>query len=188
MRNREEMFIERKIVSGRFVPNTLTDVLTGFEETELTSLQTAYILEKISSSNDTFVFVTGFFAVVGALGIFFSSEPRTALCIMLFYGALALLYKPVRSLWIAPVKTSFERGNYKAYKFLVTEKFVNMVDTSDAPSVSRHKTSTYYLSICGVNVNVPFECYIGAKEGGFITGVLVDTGDKKWFIVCNPSL
>ena len=38
------------------------------------------------------------------------------------------------------------------------------------------------------NVNVPFEGYIGAQEGGFITGVLVDTGDKKWFIVCNPSL
>ncbi|MGN1134811.1 MAG: hypothetical protein ACI4SF_01185 [Oscillospiraceae bacterium] len=188
MRMREDIYIERKIVSGRYIPDGFSDVLAEFEETELTPLQTAYISEKITSSNNNFVFVTGLLAVVGALGAVFGSDPKTALYVMLFYGAAALLYKPVRNLWIAPVKTNFECGNYKAYKLLVTEKFVNMIDSSDAPSVSRQKTATYYLSICGVNVNIPFECYIGAQEGGFITGVLVDTGDKKWFIVCSPSL
>lgn len=185
---REDIYIERKIVSGRYISDGFADVLAEFEETELTPLQTAYISEKITSSNDTFVFLTGFFAIIGALGTIFSSEPKTALYVMLFYGAAALLYKPVRNIWIAPVKTNFECGNYKAYKLLVTEKFVNKIDYSDAPSVSMQKTDTYYLSICGVNVNVPFECYIGAQEGGFITGVLVDTGDEKWFIVCNPVL
>lgn len=81
---REDIFIERKIVSGRYIPDTFTDALTGFEETELTVLQVAYISEKITSSNDTFVFLTGFFAIVGALGTIFSSEPKTALYIMLF--------------------------------------------------------------------------------------------------------
>lgn len=185
---REDIYIEIKIVSGIYISDGFADVLAEFEETGLTALQTAYISKKISSSNNNFVFVTGLIAAVGALGTVFSSEPKTALYVMLFYGAAALLYKPVRNIWIAPVKTNFECGNYKAYKLLVTEKFVNKIDYSNAPSVSMQKTGTYYLSICGVNVNVPFECYIGAQEGGFITGVLVDTGDKKWFIVCNPSL
>lgn len=180
---REDIYIERKIVSGRYTPDTFADVLTVFEETALTPLQTAYIWERLTSSNNNFVFVTGLLAVIGALGTIFSSEPKTELYIMLFYGSAALLYKPVRDFWIAPARTSFERGNYKAYKLLVNEKFVNKIDPADAPSVSSQKIETYYLSVCGVNVKVPFECYLGAQEGGFI-----DTGDKKWFIVCNPVL
>lgn len=147
---REDIYIERKIVSGRYIPDTFADVLTVFEETAL----------------------TGLLAVIGALGTIFSSEPKTELYIMLFYGSAALLYKPVRDFWIAPARTSFERGNYKAYKLLVTEKFVNKIDPPDAPSVSSQKIETYYLSVCGVNVKVPFECYLGAQEGGFILNTI----------------
>lgn len=57
---REDIYIERKIVSGRYISDGFADVLAEFEETELTPLQTAYISEKITSSNDTFVFLTDF--------------------------------------------------------------------------------------------------------------------------------
>lgn len=184
---REDLYIERKITSGAYVPEMYCEVLTGFEETELTPLQLAYISEKITSYSSNIVFAFAAIAIVGALGTVCSSKPMTALWVMLFFGIIALLYKPVRNLMVSPVKSSLDAGNYKAYKYLVTEKFVNMTDKYDSPTITKQKHSTYYLSICGINAEVPFECYVKAQEGGVVTGVLIDVKDRKWFIVCNPA-
>ena len=184
---REDLYIERKISSGTYIPEVFADALTGFEETELTPVQLAYISEKITSYSSDIVFAFAAIAIVGALGTVFSSEPLTALWVMLFYGVVALLYKPVRNLMVSPVKNSFDAGNYKAYKYLVTDKFVNLTDVSDSPKIASEKHSSYYLSICGINAEVPFECYSRVQEGGFVTGVLIDVKDRKWFIVCSPA-
>ena len=53
---REDLYIERKIVSGSYMPDVYNDMLTGFEETELTPLQLAYISERITSYSSDIVF------------------------------------------------------------------------------------------------------------------------------------